>query len=647
VLRATSRKGRSAALAVAAVVPGLLLAGCGGEVNGRIQSPDDAIGTVTARQPCPDSEFECITLAVPADHFAENSPLWEATFALHRGTVDSRGVFVTATGGPGSSGIYAADGYMASMSPEITDHYDLVFFDQRGIGLTRPFRCDEAIPSIDAAVIDSSADAAARDAYAAQAQAFTAACFAEAGVAESDAPRYATRQSAEDLEVFRTWLGADSLILYGESYGTQYQQAYATAHPEHVAQLLLDGPVDPGTELTAFLTESAAAYSDVLVATLSACDRDTVCAGDAPGTALRGYDKLATELATRPRGYAYPTADGQRQKRRLTLDDLRSAAYGSVSSPYTRTELQRALNSAVEGDEVPLARLAAAGNGVDPDTGELVPDPSFSEALYLAVECQDFDFVPAGTSGRAQLDVWLDAARQAGIDGLRLGDVFYGDLPCLFWPGDDAPPARPSIGAAPPFPVLLLTADTDPNTPTSNALRLLDGIPGTAALVRQTGGPHVLYGRGEPCVDDLVNEVVRSGSLPAARITECPGSVSDPYMPVPPADPDDYEDPDQTVDVILSALLVEPTLDTWSGMEPMTMGCSAGGTVRYELDWLGTMRAELTGCAWTPGVPVDGTVTVDDGGMGDAALAVELPFATLNLTTDGELTGTFRGVPVD
>jgi hypothetical protein len=105
VLRATSRNGRPSTLVVAAIVPGLLLAGCGGEVSGRIQSPDDAIGTVTAQQPCPDSEFECITLAVPADHFAENSPLWEATFALHRGTVDSRGVFVTATGGPGSSGI--------------------------------------------------------------------------------------------------------------------------------------------------------------------------------------------------------------------------------------------------------------------------------------------------------------------------------------------------------------------------------------------------------------------------------------------------------------------------------------------------------------------------------------------------------------
>ena len=148
-----------------------------------------------AEQPCPDSEFECITLAVPADHFAPDSPLWEATFALHRGTVDSRGVLVTATGGPGSSGIASADSYMAAMPPEITDHYDLVFFDQRGIGLTRPFRCDDAVESLDATTVDSSADAAARDAYATQVEDFTAACFTEAGVRRDRTHRGTPRDS--------------------------------------------------------------------------------------------------------------------------------------------------------------------------------------------------------------------------------------------------------------------------------------------------------------------------------------------------------------------------------------------------------------------------------------------------------------------
>jgi pimeloyl-ACP methyl ester carboxylesterase len=628
---------RATGVLAGTLAAGLLLGGCGSEVRGSLRAPEDAVGTVLAERPCPDSEFRCITLAVPADHFAETSPLWEATFALHRGTVDSRGVLVTATGGPGSSGIASADYDMSTMPAEITDHYDVVFFDQRGVGLTRPFRCDDTMSETDAPTIDSTADVAARDAYAAASQEFVDACFTEARVPTSDAPRYATRQSAEDLEVFRRWLGADSMILYGESYGTQYQQTYAAAHPDHVAELLLDGPVDPGTDVRQFDLEAAGAYSDVLAATLSACDRDTVCAGDAPGTTKTAYDTLAAELAARPRGYAYPEPDGTREKRKLTLDDLESAASGSVSSPYTRTQFQRALNSAVLGDDVPMARLAETGNGTD---------PSFSEALYLAVECQDYDFVPPGGSGRSQLDAWLDAAEQAGVDDLRLGDVFYGDLPCLFWPQDGVPAVRPTIGTDPPYPVLLLTADTDPNTPTANADRLLGAIGGDVALVRQTGGPHVIYGRGEACVDDLVTRVITSGRLPSDRVTVCPGEVSEPYEPVAPARDSGYDDPDQTVSVLLAAVLDDPMVDAWSGDEPMTLGCSAGGTARYSLDWLNTMKVDLHGCAWTPGVPVDGSVTAEDGGYGDVELAVDLPFATLDLTKAGALTGTFRGRPV-
>lgn len=628
---------RATAVLAGGVAAALLLGGCGSQVHGTLQAPEDAVGTLLADRSCPDSEFRCVTLAVPADHFAEQSPLWEATFALHRGTVDSRGVLVTATGGPGSSGIAAADSYLSSMSESITDHYDVVFFDQRGVGLTRPFRCDDTMDRTESPSIDSTADAAARDTYATQTQAFVDACFTEAGVPASDAPLYATSQSAEDLEVFREWLGTDAMILYGESYGTQYQQTYAAAHPDHVAELLLDGPVDLRTDIAQFDTEVASAYSDVLAATLTACDRDTVCAGDSPGTAKRAYDKLAAELAAHPRHFAYPGPDGTRETRTLTLDDLRSAASGAVSSPYTRTQFQRALNSAVLGDDVPLARLA--------DSSGLV-DASFSEALYLAVECEDYDFVPPGGSGRTQLDAWLDGAVRAGIDDLRLGDVFYGDLPCLFWPQDGVPAVRPAIGATPPYPVLLLTADTDPNTPTANADRLLGGITGDAALVRQTGGPHVIYGRGDACVDDLVDGVITSGRLPAERVTVCPGEVAEPYQPVAPAADAGYDDADDTVSVVLAAVLDDPMVDSWAGDAPMTLGCSAGGTARYSLDWLSTMKVELHDCAWTPGVPVNGSVTAHDGGYGDVELAVDLPFATLNLTKAGALTGTFRGEPV-
>ena len=102
---------------------------------------------VVARRPCPDSDFTCITLRVPLDHFGPvNGPTTNVTFALLRATDGPRrGVFVTATGGPGSSGISVADSYTSALDPRIAEAFDVVFFDQRGIGLSGPLQCPNAV----------------------------------------------------------------------------------------------------------------------------------------------------------------------------------------------------------------------------------------------------------------------------------------------------------------------------------------------------------------------------------------------------------------------------------------------------------------------------------------------------------------------
>src|SRR3954469_22725584 len=115
-----------------------------------------------------------------------------------------------------------------------------------------------------------------------------------------------------------------------------------------------------------------------------------------------------------------------------------------MSDPWTRMLFQQMLNAAALGNLVPLGRAAAINGGIDPETGETVRDPTFSEALFLAVDCADYAAVPPGRTGRQQLDVWLDTAATAGIDDLRAGDPFYGDLPCLFWPDTGAPATRPA-----------------------------------------------------------------------------------------------------------------------------------------------------------------------------------------------------------
>ena len=605
-------------------------------------APPGAEGHVV-REPCPHSSFECITLGVPADHFA-TSPTWDVTFALHRGSVDSRGVLVIATGGPGSSGIAEADDRLAGMSPGITDHYDVVFFDQRGIGRSEPFRCDRTLARDDSEPVDSSADADQRDAFARAATQLGLDCFAEAGVDPADAGRYGTRQAVEDLESFRDWLDADQLVLYGESYGTQFQQAYAAAHPDRVAALLLDGVVDLSTDDLTFGLESAGAYSGVLAATLSACDALTACAADGPGRALEYYDTLVARLTAGPETVDFPLADGSTEQRELTLDDLQSAAAWSMSDPSSREQLQQALNAAASGNDVPLARVVAASWGADPDTLTVGVDRSFSDGLYLAVQCADYDVVPPGSTGRAQLDVWLEAARAAGIDDARLGGGFYQDLPCLFWPETGATPPPPAAPVDPPYPVLLLTADTDPNTPTQQAQRVFARTLGDTALVVQRGGPHVVYGRGVPCVDQVVERLVTTGAITPGT-TNCPGSVAGLYRPNPPATEAGYTDAGTTLDASLGAVLDNVTFTWWDGTGELAIGCDAGGTARYRASG-DSLEVTLDDCAWTPDVPLDGSVTVTDGG--DTSGELDLPFAELTFDdSSGDLSGTFRGAPVD
>ncbi len=105
----------------------------------------DATYHVVGTKPCPESRFECITLAVPKDHYAApGGPTWDVTFAIQRAAKERKGTFVVIVGGPGGSGIASADGYTDYYDASITDAYDIVFIDQRGIGLSEPIQCIDA-----------------------------------------------------------------------------------------------------------------------------------------------------------------------------------------------------------------------------------------------------------------------------------------------------------------------------------------------------------------------------------------------------------------------------------------------------------------------------------------------------------------------
>ena len=93
---------------------------------------------------------------------------------------------------------YVDDYYGAS----IVEAYDMVWLDQRGIGLSGPIQCTKAAATYYQSTARPQVPAE-RDAAAAAAETFAKDCVAETGVAEADLPFYATKQAVEDLEAVR------------------------------------------------------------------------------------------------------------------------------------------------------------------------------------------------------------------------------------------------------------------------------------------------------------------------------------------------------------------------------------------------------------------------------------------------------------
>ena len=518
-----------AALLGSVLVPGTALAARRPAPPAPIKAPP-----VVAQAPCAQSIFTCITIRVPRDHFASDGRTVDVTFALHRATAKTRkGVFVTVTGGPGTSGIAVADRYTAAYDPRIVRDYDIVFFDQRGIGQSLPFQCPDAALTLATSSHAPTVSATSALAGVDDARTFVSTCIAESGIDPAVLPYLSTRQAVEDLDAFRVLLRARALDLYAESYGTQYAQTYAAAHPTRVESLVLDGPVDLTLTGFQYYDEAADAYDDVLAMTLDRCTDDVTCRRDVRiRDALAEYDSLAATLRRGPLPYDFVDAAGHVEKRSFGLGDLETAVAGSIQVETDRMLLQRAIAWASRGQLLPLARLAYLARGQDPETLAAIPNPGWSKAMFYGLECTDYAFGSGIGDGAAR--AYIAAGAAADVDEVRLGSVFYGDLPCTSWPAHPPSAERPTYLTSTPFPVFVLTSTTDAATPYAGALRIMSHLT-DGYLIVQPGGPHVIFGRGNRCVDDPVAAFLIDGVLPGIRFVTCDFSGTAAYVPIPAA----------------------------------------------------------------------------------------------------------------
>ena len=570
--------------------------------------PASAHSTLAWQERCPDSEFTCIRLQVPLDHFGASphaAERIEVVFGVlpARDRSKRKGLFVTAVGGPGASGLQAADAYAATFDEAIRDAFDVVFFDQRGIGLSGHLDCAEA------AATYYQSDGRSRTSQQERALINAARRFVENCLKSLPSPEalqfYNTRQAVEDLEAFRRLVGEERIWLYGESYGTQFAQWYAAAHPGRVAGLILDGAVDLTLDGIRFAFDTTRAFNDALVTTLAACDAVPACRRDVGGDAVRAYDRLAGQLDRAPVTFQFPLPGGASVGRALGPSELETAAAGFLYTEGERMLLQRAIASATAGDFVPLARLFYAALGIDPATLSPLPSSSdYSDAAYYVFTCNDYRYFDGAADARAR--AYLQAGDRMERQVPRMQSVFYGDLPCAFWP-QQAAPAVYDPRPARQIPTLILGATADPATPVQQGRAIARRLDNARLIITQ-GGAHVTFNRGNACPDHLVTQFLVAGELPHKAETRCDGAIADDYAPIAPADAQRFADVLEALRSFEVELRHLPEYYYWDGADEQATGCTRGGDARFMPAEAPERATQFTwsACAFSEGFVVSG-----------------------------------------
>ena len=356
-------------------------------------------------------------------------------------------------GGPGQAASDLAP--LLNAFRRINRERDIVMVDRRGAGRSGAFRCgvEENLPSD---LEDFSA--------------LLVGCYLQrADFAES----LSSRQTVDDLERVRRFLGHERIALWGGSWGTRTALLYQQWYPDSLTALVLDAvaPIDSKVFLTATAAESALQHL------AQDCAADPICAdfGDWKSKLQLLLDNWSEEQA---RSFPDPLTGGvaeQPLQRWALANAVRSALY----DPSAAAQLPYAVDQASRGNYLPLSGLS----GLFTNTAD-----SMAMGLTLSVACAE------------ELNRISDEEVRVDSAGSFLGTAFF-DLfkhGCAAWPVTAKPYAVPEVRKQP---VLLISGEADPITPPRYAREDLGYLENKRHLI-VAGGGHINSRRG--CIPQLI-----------------------------------------------------------------------------------------------------------------------------------------------
>lgn len=421
--------------------------------------------------------LECAELDVPVDYDDPDGDTLTLTVSRAPAAGERVGALFVNPGGPGGS----ASDFVADLAPalpdEVTDRFDLVGVDPRGLGATE-FDCgvdphdlydlDYTIDSDDdeATLLDVSED-------------YVAACEQQGG---DLLPHLGTRNVARDLDAVRAAMGDEQLSLLMYSYGTAIAQVYAQEFPDRVRAMVIDGVVELGPTGVETAAAQAGGFEQALASFVDDCNGDESCpiGPDAQGA----LDQLVAEVEEEP----IPATP-----RDLGPGELQVGLGQALYSESLWPDLASAIAEGLDG----------RGDGLVALADDYIDRSDFD--LYFAVNCLDFAWPDSP-------DELLEDGAAAADEAPHFGEAIVNDyVRCAMWPAPADPLGEVTADDLPP--ILVVGTTNDPATPYAQAERVAEAIDG-ATLLTYEGDGHGVVANGVPCVDDAVATYLVDLELP-------------------------------------------------------------------------------------------------------------------------------------
>jgi pimeloyl-ACP methyl ester carboxylesterase len=445
-------------------------------------------------------DAELGTLLVPENRRDPQSNLIELAFVRFKSTSRAPGPpVVYLAGGPGGSGVGAATGSRFPLFMALREAGDVIAFDQRGTGMSKPnLSCYERW--------DFPLNVApARDDVVRVARERSRDCARYwRDIQRVDLAGYNTVESADDLEDLRVALGAKQISLWAISYGTHLSFAALRRHPRSIARVILAGTEGP--DHTYKLPGNIERHLADLSAAVAA---DPSVGKDVPD--LRAMMKSVFDRLEREPAVVEVTDPQTKQKVRVTVNKF-VMQFLTASNIGTTTEASYPLifYHASKGDFAPTAEAWLE-----------LSRSEFGNAMSYMMDC-------ASGQSAARRERIAREAKDALLG--NLADQVFPEV-CSEWNAPDlGDEFRSPVGSG--VPALFISGTLDARTPVSNAEEYRAGFTDSTHLIIEGAVHSDPLFLSSPQIKDVMIQFLKGQPVTTTKITPPPMK----FRPVRPQD---------------------------------------------------------------------------------------------------------------